>query len=161
MTRRLAAPALLSLAALGSLAGCASPAPAVETPTSTPSAAPSSAPAATQTPTAAAEPVEVVPSTVYADGTYRATGQYIAPSGPETVDVTLTIAEDLVTAVEVVGHATDGSAQDHQADFIGGVGELVVGRPLADLAVHRVAGSSLTSGGFNSAVDQIRAEALR
>lgn len=98
-------------------------------------------------------------STGFADGTYTADGDYLAPSGPESVTVTVTVAADAVTAVEVVGHATDPQAKEHQAEFIGGIASVVVGKPLAGLAVDRVAGSSLTGKGFNAALDAIRADA--
>ena len=42
---------------------------------------------------------------------------------------------------------------------IDGISEEVVGKALDDLNVSRVAGSSLTSGGFNAAVDDIKEQA--
>ncbi len=129
--------AVLSLVgAVGVLAGCAAP------------AADAPAPAA---------PAEA--ATSFSDGTYTADGDYFAPSGPESVTVTVTVADGTVTDVEVVGHATDREAKDHQADFAGGIAAAVVGKPLAGLSVDRVAGSSLTGQGFNAALDAIRADA--
>jgi len=99
------------------------------------------------------------PTATYADGTYTADGKYLAPSGPETITVSVTLASGAVTAVDVTGHASDPQAKRHQADFIGGIATAVVGRPIDGLAVDRVAGSSLTGQGFNAALDTIRAEA--
>ncbi len=115
---------------------------------------------ATGTPAPAAPPAEAPAADAsFTDGTYTADGGYVAPSGPESVTVTLTIADGTVTAVDVVGHATDLEAKSHQADFIGGISAAVVGKPLAGLAVDRVAGSSLTGKGFNAALDTIRTDA--
>jgi len=127
-----------SLIAVGAVAGCAAPATSADPPAGS-----------SDTPADAS----------FADGTYTADGDYVAPSGPESVTVTLTVADGNVTAVEVVGHATDIEAKSHQADFVSGISAAVVGKPLAGLSVDRVAGSSLTGKGFNSALDAIRADA--
>lgn len=99
-------------------------------------------------------------SAVYADGTYRAMGEYTAPSGAESIDVELTLADDVVTAVTVTPRATSGNAAQYQGQFAGGIAAEIVGRDIDTLRVSRVAGSSLASGGFNDALEQIKAEAL-
>lgn len=141
-----AAALLGGLALVGALAGCS---------TSTPAASP--APAAPEATTAPDDGAAATGS--FKDGTYTESGSYQAPSGTETVDVTLTLAGDKVTAVEVTGHATDPQAQKHQGEFKDGIAAEVVGKNIADLKVDRVGGSSLTSGGFNKAVDAIKADA--
>lgn len=95
----------------------------------------------------------------YTDGTYSASGSYQAPSGTESVEVTVTLEGDVITAVEVVGNATDPEAKQHQGEFISGIANEVVGKDIDQISVSRVAGSSLTSGGFNQAIEQIKAEA--
>ena len=110
---------------------------------------------------AAAAPPTGDTSASYADGDYSAAGDYVAPSGQETVTVTLSLADDAVTAVTVVGDATDPTAQGFQSQFSSGIAAAVVGVDIDLLDVHRVAGSSLTSGGFNAAVATIKAEALQ
>ncbi len=95
----------------------------------------------------------------FTDGSYTAEGTYQTPEGPETITVTLTVADDVVTEVEVVGEPTRRESRQYQSQFIGGIDELVVGTDLADVSVDRVAGSSLTSGGFNAAVEEIRTDA--
>lgn len=103
---------------------------------------------------------EVDTSASYADGDYAASGSYVAPSGQEHVEVELTLEGDIVTAITVTPTATDPQASGFQQQFAGGIAELVVGRDIDTLDVSRVAGSSLTSGGFRSAIDAIKAEAL-
>ena len=95
----------------------------------------------------------------YADGTYTESGDYQAPSGTESVDVTITLADNVITAVEVVGHATDPEAKLHQGEFIDGIGAIVVGKDIDEISVSKVSGSSLTSGGFNKAIEAIKADA--
>lgn len=95
----------------------------------------------------------------YADGSYTAEGTYQTPEGPETITVTLTLAADTVTAVEVTGEPTRRESKQYQSQFIGGIEAEVVGKSLDDVEVDRVAGSSLTSGGFNAAVEEIRTDA--
>jgi uncharacterized protein with FMN-binding domain len=55
--------------------------------------------------------------------------------------------------------AQDGTSRSFQEQFVGGISSVVVGKPLDALQVDKVAGSSLTSGGFNQAVEKIRSEA--
>jgi uncharacterized protein with FMN-binding domain len=95
----------------------------------------------------------------YADGTYEASGDYQAPSGTESVDVTITLEGGVITDVAVVGNATDSEAKVHQGEFIGGIAGVVVGKPIDEIQVSKVSGSSLTSGGFNKAIEEIKAEA--
>jgi uncharacterized protein with FMN-binding domain len=102
---------------------------------------------------------DTVTSGDYADGTYTESGDYQAPSGSETVEVTLTLADNVITEVEVVGDATDGQAKLHQGEFADGIADVVVGKNIDEISVDKVGGSSLTSGGFNAAVDAIKADA--
>ncbi|GLJ62121.1 MULTISPECIES: FMN-binding protein [Microbacterium] len=95
----------------------------------------------------------------YADGTYTAEGSYQTPETVETVSVTVTIEDDVVTAVEVTGDPQAAESRQYQSQFIAGIADEVVGVALDDLAVDRVAGSSLTSGGFNAAIEQIKQDA--
>jgi uncharacterized protein YcfJ len=95
----------------------------------------------------------------YTDGTYTAEGSYATPESVEKVTVTVTLAEDIVTAVEVTGEPTRSESEQYQGQFIGGIAAEVVGKDLDDIAVSRVAGSSLTSGGFMEALESIKAEA--
>ncbi|MFK0403833.1 FMN-binding protein [Microbacterium sp. NPDC090225] len=98
-------------------------------------------------------------SSSYADGTYTAEGSYQTPESVETISVTLTLADGVVTDVEVTGDPQARETEQYQGAFIDGISEEVEGKALDDLNVSRVAGSSLTSGGFNAAVDDIKEQA--
>jgi hypothetical protein len=96
----------------------------------------------------------------YADGSYTADGSYVAPSGQESITVDLTLEGGTVTDVTVTPHATSGTRQgEFQKQFADNIASEVVGKDIDQLDVSRVAGSSLTSGGFNAALDEIKHEA--
>ena len=98
-------------------------------------------------------------SATYADGSYSAEGKYLSPGGAESIGVELTLKGDVVTAVTVTPNATSPNAIRYQGEFVGGIAAVVVGKNIDTLKVSRVAGSSLTSGGFNEAVATIKADA--
>jgi uncharacterized protein with FMN-binding domain len=95
----------------------------------------------------------------YTDGTYTEDGGYISPAGPQTVTVKLTLAGDHISAITVTPHAVDPTAKEYQAMFVQGIAAVVVGKDIDELNVSRVAGSSLTSGGFNKAIEAIKSDA--
>ena len=141
----------LSLA--GTVAGCApSATPATPAPTSDSTSGASAAPSGTASTLASS-------GSVYQDGTYSADGNYVSPNGTETVGVELTLASGKVTAVNITQHPSNPNTRKFQGEFAGGIAAQVVGKSIDELNVSKVAGSSLTSGGFNQALDKIKAEA--
>lgn len=95
----------------------------------------------------------------YKDGTYKADGTYQSPGGSETVHLTVTLSGGAITATEFTADASGGTAKSYQQQFISGYKSLVVGKKVDEVNLDRVAGSSLTSGGFNQALDQIKSDA--
>ncbi|BAS09709.1 FMN binding protein [Arthrobacter sp. Hiyo4] len=73
--------------------------------------------------------------------------------------VELTLASGTVTAVNITQHPSNPNTRKFQGEFAGGIAAQVVGKSIDELNVSKVAGSSLTSGGFNQALDKIKAEA--
>lgn len=98
-------------------------------------------------------------STTYQDGTYTANGSYSSPDGQEEIAVTVTVKSNLVTAVAVSSLQSEGEGAQYQAQFESGISSVVVGKSLDSLSVSTVAGSSLTSQGFNAALAIIRSKA--
>ncbi|MGN8025025.1 FMN-binding protein [Microbacterium sp. 22242] len=119
------------------------------------------APESTAGASAPSSPVASAPagSGAYKDGTYTADGSYQTPETVEKISVTVTLASGTVTKVSVTGKPQASETRHYQAQFIGGISALVVGKRLDELSVDRVAGSSLTSKGFNQAIAAIRTEA--
>jgi uncharacterized protein with FMN-binding domain len=95
----------------------------------------------------------------YADGSYRATGEY--GSLPSSIGVSVTLDDGVVTAIEVTPNATDPTSRDYQERFAEAVPERVVGRPIDEVRVGRLAGSSGTPDGFNAAIRRIEERASR
>ena len=93
----------------------------------------------------------------YADGTYTATGQY--GSLPSSIVVSVTLVDDVITAVTVTPRATDPTSLDYQTRFARAIPALVVGRNIDEVNLSKVAGSSGTPDGFNAAIQRIKAEA--
>ncbi len=127
-----------SLALLGTLAGCAT-----------------AGDAAADVPSGPADT-----SAEYTDGEYSASGSYQSPNGTESVVVQLSLEGDVVTAVSVTPGGSNSTTQYYQDQFVGGIEAEVVGKDIDELRVTRVAGSSLTSGGFREALETIKADAL-
>lgn len=94
-------------------------------------------------------------------GDYEATGTYISPDGQtQSVEVEVTLAADgTVSDLDVDGQAEGGNSKQYQEKFESGIDQLVVGKKITDLKVDKVSGSSLTSGGFNDAIEQIISQA--
>ncbi|MET3919761.1 hypothetical protein [Arthrobacter sp. UYEF20] len=133
----------LSLA--GTAAGCA--------PGGQGTAAQGAAPAATSAPAAGTG------TGSYKDGIYSADGNYVSPNGTETVGVKLTLAGGAVSDVTITTHPSNSNTKKFQGEFAGGIKSQIVGKKLDEIKVSKVAGSSLTSGGFNQAVEKIKADA--
>lgn len=142
----------LSLA--GTVAGCAPSAqqPAAQE-TQSPDSSAAAAPRASSTALASS-------GAGYKDGTYSADGTYKSPNGTETVGVQLTLANGTVSAVEITEHPSNPNTRKFQGQFASGIADQVVGKSLDEIKVSKVAGSSLTSGGFNQAVEEIKTQAL-
>lgn len=98
-------------------------------------------------------------TSAYKDGSYTATGTYSTPGGNESVTVTVTLAGDKITAIETTGSATGGNSKQYQSQFLSGYKAEVIGKAIEEVSLSRVAGSSLTSGGFNRAIDTIQNDA--
>ena len=139
----------LSLA--GTVAGCA---PSAQQP------AAQKTPQETQSSSAPSSATGSGSAAGYKDGTYSADGNYTSPNGTETVGVQLTLANGTVSAVEITQHPSNPNTRKFQGEFAGGIADQVVGKSLDEIKVSKVAGSSLTSGGFNQAVEAIKTQAL-
>ncbi|MDR7186656.1 uncharacterized protein with FMN-binding domain [Microbacterium trichothecenolyticum] len=143
--------ALTAVAGIALLSGCAATASEAEEP-ATPDTGSSSS---TDTGSTGSD----TGSGSYADGTYTADGSYATPESVETISVTVTLENDVITAVEVTGDPQKRESEQYQGQFIGGIADVVVGQDIDDIQVSRVAGSSLTSNGFNEAIEAIKSEA--
>ncbi len=83
----------------------------------------------------------------------------MAPSGRETVGLTLTVKNDIVTAVSVQDMAGDETSSQFQQMCGMKISMMVVGMNLADLNTIKISGASLTPKGFTAAISTIKADA--
>lgn len=107
----------------------------------------------------AGTPSALSPRNRYADGVYTATGQY--GDQPSFITVTATLANGVITSVEVTPHATVPRSLELQRRFAAAVPKVVVGKPIDQVNVGKLAGSSGTPEGLNAAIRQIREQASR
>jgi uncharacterized protein with FMN-binding domain len=180
-TARTSYAAVAGLSLLGALAGCA-PEPAPASADNIQSGAPAAQATPAATGTAATEGAassgaasnsasDAAPNAEsnaesnapgkYKNGTYSADGHYVSPNGTETLGVQVTLSNDVVTNLQLTSHPSNPNTKKFQGEFIGGAPALVVGKDIDSLNVSKVAGSSLSSGGFNDALGRIKAEAAK
>jgi uncharacterized protein with FMN-binding domain len=143
-----------SVSIIGTAAACA---PATQAPSTQSPATQNGGQASTGSPSSSASAGNG--SSTYKDGTYSADGTYTSPNGQETVGVELTLAGDKVSAVNITVHPSNPNTKKFQGEFASGIAAQIVGKDIDELNVSKVAGSSLTSGGFNEAVEQIKSQA--
>ncbi|GAA4798507.1 hypothetical protein [Streptomyces ziwulingensis] len=148
LNKKVTAAALVGVSAAAALAGCSSPDEASTT----------SSPLTSSS----ASPETGAPSTAegdYADGKYRADGEY--GTQDSSIGVSLTLDNGVITEADIEPHATNETSRDYQERFAEAAPDLVVGRDVDDANLDRVAGSSGTPDGFNDALRKIREEASR
>jgi uncharacterized protein with FMN-binding domain len=137
---------LAGLSVVGALAGC--------------SATPAASTGGSGTATSGAGGGATTTSTTsYKDGTYTEPGTYVSPGGTEHISVTLTLAKNIITAMKVITVKADPTATGYEQMFEGGISAATVGKDINSLKIGVVAGSSLTSMGFNKALAAIKADA--
>lgn len=136
---------LLLTAACGGSGDPADPAPTTSAPTTAPTA------------TMSDDGVSTTGN--YRDGDYEAEANYVNPAGSSEVTVDLTLQAGTITAIEVTPGAENLTSRAYQKKFVGGIADKVVGKSIDEIKVSKVSGSSLTSRGFNKAIDEIKADA--
>lgn len=113
-------------------------------------------PATSTTPTTDTTTPAPTSTTTYKDGAYSVTKQYSVPGGARnTLAVTLTIANDIITAVTSSNVVQERESQQYVDSFRRSINSAVVGTNLTDAYVGRVGGASLTSNAFNNAIDSV------
>lgn len=93
----------------------------------------------------------------YADGVYTVKGQY--GDRPSFIVVTVTLKNGVITAVQVTPQATVPESLERQRSFAAAVPKMVVGKPIDQVRVGKLAGSSGTPRGFNDAIQKIKQQA--
>ena len=100
----------------------------------------------------------------YADGQYTASESYGVVDGvieEDSIDVTATLRDGVITEVSVTGHPLLTQSHDYMQGFVNEISGAVVGRSVEDAHVIALAGASKTSDVFNDAIDDIASQAAR
>ena len=95
----------------------------------------------------------------YKDGTYTATQKYSTPEDTESIKVTVTVANDVITDVSATPSAKSRESKEYANAFVANYKTYVVGKSLKGLKLNRVSGASLTTQGFNNAITNIQSQA--
>ncbi|HSX28208.1 MAG TPA: hypothetical protein VLF60_02050 [Candidatus Saccharimonadales bacterium] len=132
---------------------------ALSTKKATPTATPVVTTSTAATPTSSTQSSSTSANQMYKDGTYTVTDSYDSPGGQESMQVSLTIKNDIVTDSTVLPQAYDRDSREFQNVFIEDYKTYVVGKEVSSLRLNRISGASLTTQGFNDAVAQIKTQA--
>jgi hypothetical protein len=93
-------------------------------------------------------------ASVVPDGTYKTETVYYNHAGPVTLDISVTVKDDVVTAASVAGVDPDPMSAHYISSLNGALPDLVVGKKITELSIpHNVAGSSLTTAAFRTYVE--------
>ena len=124
--------------------------PAQTEPSAAPSVA-SAAPTATTPSPASSSP--------YKDGTYTKTANYTVPRDQNSITVTITIKDGVITNVSDQYDYSSDESKHYIGRFDSAISGKVVGQKLGNVSLSRVGGASLTTGGFASALSAITKDA--
>ena len=94
----------------------------------------------------------------YTDGEYTVEGVY---GGSKSIIVKATLADDKIKHVEVTPNTTISMSLKLQKSFAQAVPDVVVGKPIDEIHLDKLAGSSRTTQGFNDALEKIKAKAAQ
>jgi uncharacterized protein with FMN-binding domain len=100
-----------------------------------------------------------VSNAAFKDGVYSSDGRYSTPGGNESIGVTVTLKSGVIEDINLEQRATGGDTEIYQRKFASQYKESVVGKNIEEVKLTRVAGSSLTSNGFNDALESIKRDA--
>jgi hypothetical protein len=96
----------------------------------------------------------------YANGEYEAEGLY--SGGKKSITVKMKLDNDAIKHVVVTPNTTTIKISfGLQKKFAEAVSDVVVGRPIDEVHLDKLAGSSLTTKGFNDALEKIKTEAAQ
>jgi len=114
--------------------------------------------------TTTALPSTITPTTTNTsnlkNGTYTSTVSYNVPHGStDSITVTATIANGVITDVKNAHYAADRESQSYQNWFELEYKPLVIGKTPTNVLLSRIGGASLTTNAFNRAISNIQVKA--
>ncbi len=98
-------------------------------------------------------------SGTYTDGSYDAEANFQTPDGVDAITVNVTLKDGIITSVNADTQSNSRESQQYDDAFLARYQGEVEGKTIDEVQLRRVAGASLTSNGFNDALDEIRQNA--
>jgi len=95
-----------------------------------------------------------------ADGSYSDDVSYFSPGGKNTVEIDVTVKDDVVTALNIIPvGSVDGRSSRYISGANNGLQSLVIGQKIDQLNIpHQVGGSSLTTAAFKQEIANLIAK---
>lgn len=97
-------------------------------------------------------------SSTMKSGNFTASSSYYVPNGYESIKVTLTVQDGVITNSSVRNSQGDPTSAAYQQDFASSYKSYVVGKQISGLRLGVIAGASDTSKGFEAALSQIASQ---
>jgi uncharacterized protein with FMN-binding domain len=91
---------------------------------------------------------------------YSANVSYDVPENNETLALTISISNGLVTDVNVSQSKTGRKSANYQTNFEKSYKQFVIGKQLKDINLSRVGGASITTNAFMEAIKAVQKQAL-
>ncbi|MFZ2804109.1 MAG: calcium-binding protein [Patescibacteria group bacterium] len=95
----------------------------------------------------------------YKDGTYTADGDYQTHETSETVHISITLKDNVITDSTFQATPNASLSAYFQGLFSQNYKAMIIGQNINDVHLTKVSGSSLTPGGFDAALEKIKAQA--
>lgn len=96
----------------------------------------------------------------FKDGTYTIEDAYFVMAGlSEPMRTTVTLDDGIITDASVAFDTQDVHSEYHQRDFVAAYESEVIGASIKEVPFSRIGGASLTTGGFNDALQKVISQA--
>lgn len=96
----------------------------------------------------------------YKDGTYTASANYSVPHGYQnSINVSVTIKDGVISAASATHSSSDRESAEFIDSFNSSLSSKVVGQSLSGASFSRIGGASLTTDGFQTAIETVKNEA--
>lgn len=96
----------------------------------------------------------------YKDGTYTASANYSVPhSYQNSINVSITVKDGTISTASATHSSSDNESAQYIESFNSTLSSKVVGQSLSGASFSRIGGASLTTSGFQTALETIKNEA--
>jgi len=103
-------------------------------------------------------PLPITPTVVIFSKNILATVDYFPEGRSESITVSLTLSNFIISGMAVNNSMNDGKSRQYQLAFESEIQPLVVGKDIKTLNLSRVAGASFTTDAFMQAIEKIKSQ---